>query len=60
MRVKYISTLDGNTSDLLLPSPRTDYVNIDQVRRGKPVDAVPEGPRRRLEDKGGGGDSHNS
>ena len=54
MRVKYISTLDGNTSDLLLPSPRTDYVNIDQVRRGKPVDAVPEGPRRRLEDKGGG------
>ena len=54
MRVKYISTLDGNTTDLLLPSPRTDYVNIDQVRRGKPVDAVPEGPRRRLEDKVGG------
>ena len=36
MRVEYTATLDGQTSELLLPSPRKDYVNVDQIRRDKP------------------------
>ena len=36
MRVEYMSTLDGQTTELLLPSVRKDYVNIDQIRRDKP------------------------
>ena len=36
MRVEYIATLDGQTTELLLPSPRKDFVNVDQLRRDKP------------------------
>ena len=37
------STLDGQTNELLLPSPRKDYVNVDQIRRDKPED-LPQTP----------------
>ena len=36
MRIEYVSTLDGQTNELLLPSPRKDYVYFEQIRRNKP------------------------
>ena len=38
LRIEYLSTLDGQTNELLLPSPRKDYVNVNQIRRDKPED----------------------
>ena len=46
MRVEYIATLDGQTTELLLPSPRKDFVNIDQLRRDKPEVESTEMSRR--------------
>ena len=43
LRIEYLSTLDGQTNELLLPSPRKDYVNVDEIRRNKP-----EGPPQML------------
>ena len=52
MRVEYMSTLDGQTAELLLPSPRKDFVHVDQVRRDKPEMEVTEVSRRAaLEEK---------
>ncbi len=46
LRVEYMATLDGQTNELLLPSPRKDYVNMDQIRCDKPDEMV-EAPRER-------------
>ena len=46
MRIEYISTLDGQTNELLLPSPRKDYVHIEQICRHKP-EQIPEAPQAR-------------
>ena len=45
LRIEFLSTLDGQMNELLLPSPRKDYIHVDQVRRDKPEDP-PEAPRR--------------
>ena len=39
MRIEYLSTLDGQTNELLLPSPRKDYVHLEQICRHKPEQA---------------------
>ena len=46
LRVEYVGTLDGQTNELLLPSPRKDYVNMHQIRREKPEEST-ELPRER-------------
>lgn len=46
MRIEYISTLDGQTNELLLPSPRKDYVHVEQICRRKP-EPTPEAPQVR-------------
>ena len=52
MRVEYTATLDGQTAELLLPSPRKDYVNLDQIRRDKPeVESSEMSRRAALEEK---------
>ena len=38
LRIEYLSTLDGQTNELLLPSPRKDNVDVEQIRRDKPED----------------------
>ena len=47
LRIEYMSTLDGQVHELLLPSPRKDYVNIEQVRRDKPEQPTDLSPLRR-------------
>ena len=36
LRIEYLATLDGQTNELLLPSLRKDYVNVDEIRRDRP------------------------
>jgi len=48
LRVEYVATLDGQTNELLLPSPRKDYVNMDQIRRDKPEWSMEQPRERRL------------
>ena len=47
LRIEYLSTLDGQTNELLLPSSRKDYVNVDEIRRNKPEDPPQMPPLRR-------------
>ena len=52
MRVEYIATLDGQTTELLLPSPRKDFIHVDQLRRDKPeVESTEMSRREALEEK---------
>ena len=52
MRIEYMATLDGKTTELLLPSVRKDYVNVDQIRRDKPeVESTEVSRRAALEEK---------
>jgi hypothetical protein len=40
VRVEYLTTLDGQTNELLLPSPHKDYVAIEMIRRNRPPEPV--------------------
>jgi hypothetical protein len=52
MRVEYMATLDGQTTELLLPSPRKDFIHVDQLRRDKPeVESTEMSRREALEEK---------
>ena len=48
IRIEYISTLDGQTNELLLPSPRKDYVHIEQICRRKPEQTLDATQARRV------------
>lgn len=48
LRVEYLATLDGQTNELLLPSPRKDYVNMEQIRRDKPDGSTEWSRERRI------------
>lgn len=48
LRIEYVATLDGQTNELLLPSPRKDYVNMDQIRRDKPEEQTGLSRERRI------------
>ena len=40
VRVEYLTTIDGQTNELRLPSPRKDYVAIEMIRRNRPPEPV--------------------
>ena len=46
VRVEYVSTLDGQATELCLPSPRKDYVPVDMIRRDKPEEPADVAARR--------------
>ena len=48
MRIEYLSTLDGQANELLLPSPRKDYVHVDQICRHKPAQSAEATQPRRI------------
>ena len=48
IRIEYISTLDGQTNELLLPSPRKDYVHIEQICRRRPEQMLDATQARRV------------